>query len=131
MRRREPDGHSTRIFTSLSKEYEDPGSILEFTYVPSPTQQYDTRLITEDTKDRSIDVYPNPASAYVIVYNYVGADNRMIDIVDLSGRIVNRKRSSARATRIETSSLPNGIYILKVADSKGKSLRTEKIIIQH
>jgi PQQ-dependent dehydrogenase (s-GDH family) len=109
----------------------NPGSILEFTYVPSPTQQYDTRLITEDIKDRSIDVYPNPASAYVIVYNYAAADNRMIDIVDLSGRIVNRKRSSARATRIETSSLPNGIYILKVADSKGKSLRTEKIIIQH
>ena len=109
----------------------NPGSILEFTYVPSSTQQYDTRLITEDTKDRSIDVYPNPASNYVIVYNYADADNRMIDIVDLNGRIVNRKRSSARATRIETSSLPNGIYILKVADSKGKSLRTEKIIIQH
>jgi len=116
---------------SVTTTPNNPGSILEFTYVPSPTQQYDTRLITEDTKDRSIDVYPNPASTYVIVYNYTSADNRMIDIVDLNGRIVNRKRSSARATRIETSSLPNGIYILKVADSNGKSLRTEKIIIQH
>ena len=55
----------------------------------------------------------------------------MIELIDLSGKIVARKSSNALATRMETGSLANGLYVLKVYDSKGKSLHTEKIIIQH
>ena len=109
----------------------NPGSILEFTFVESPGARYTQELITENVIDRTIDVYPNPASTYIMIYNYVSADSRMIELIDLSGKIVARKSSNALATRMETGSLANGLYVLKVYDSKGKSLHTEKIIIQH
>jgi PQQ-dependent dehydrogenase (s-GDH family) len=107
----------------------NPGSILEFTYVPLPGAKYDSRLITENIQDGSIDVYPNPASSYVIVYNYRDADSRFIELYDLNGRMVRKTRSAAASTRINTASLPNGVYVLKVVDSKGAVIRTEKIIL--
>jgi PQQ-dependent dehydrogenase (s-GDH family) len=107
----------------------NPGSILEFTYVPLPVTKYDTRLITENTSNRSIDVYPNPASDYIIVYNYQESDSRRIELYDLNGKMVRSMRSAGTTTRIETNSLSGGLYILKVADAAGKSIRTEKIVL--
>ncbi len=108
----------------------NPGSILEFTYVIPPAAKY-SNLITENVTDRSIDVYPNPASTYIIVYNYTTTDSRMIELIDLNGRVVSRKKSTALTTRMETGDLSNGFYILKVTDNKSRTIRTEKIIIQH
>ncbi|HMK03083.1 MAG TPA: PQQ-dependent sugar dehydrogenase, partial [Ferruginibacter sp.] len=111
----------------------NPGSILEFTYVPAsaPEAQVYTTVIKEEVADKSTDVYPNPANAFIIVYNYSIAANRIIELADMNGRIVSRKTSATIATRIETALLPNGFYVLKVTDDKGRSIRTEKIIIQH
>jgi hypothetical protein len=66
-----------------------------------------------------------------MVYNYVNADNRVIELIDLNGRVISSKRSNALATRMETGAMPNGLYILKITDNKDKTVRTEKIIIQH
>ncbi len=111
----------------------NPGSILEFTYVepPAPFADLYTKPVTEETTDKTIDVYPNPANSYFIVYNYQDASNRLIELLDVSGRTVSIKRSAAVATRIETGLLPNGFYMLRVTDEKGKTIRTEKIIIRH
>jgi len=119
-----PTGGSTTVPAN-------PGSILEFTFVESPGARYTQELIPENVIDRTTDVYPNPASTYIMIYNYASAESRMIELIDLSGKIVARKSSNALATRMETGSLANGLYVLKVYDSKSKSLHTEKIIIQH
>jgi DNA-binding beta-propeller fold protein YncE len=110
----------------------NPGSILEFTFVqpPAAAPLY-SKQVQEELKDKSIDVYPNPANSFFIIYNYKDVDTRMIELVDLSGRIVARKRSGAMATRIETSQLPDGFYILRITDDRGKIIRTEKMIIHH
>ncbi len=109
----------------------NPGSILEFTYVPPPVAPTFSKQFKEALKDRSIDVYPNPATDYFIVYNYKEAGSRTIELADMNGRIVVRKNSTSMTTRIETSLLPNGLYILNVKDINGIAIRTEKIIIQH
>ena len=85
--------------------------------------------IPEDTRDRSIDVYPNPARTYFIVYNYQDANGRIIELFDISGKRVKYTRVTNLATRIETADLSGGLYILKVNDGHGKVLRTEKMII--
>jgi glucose/arabinose dehydrogenase len=109
----------------------NPGSILEFTYQPIPPPvKRSSQIITENVKDRSIDVYPNPASSYIIVYNYKDVAGRIIELYDLNGRAVSKTRVTNMTTRIETSKLLNGIYVLKVSDASGKAIRTEKIIIQ-
>ncbi|MBK8787520.1 MAG: PQQ-dependent sugar dehydrogenase [Chitinophagaceae bacterium] len=110
----------------------NPGSILEFTYVPElPVAPLFSKQVTEEVKDRSIDVYPNPASSYFIVYNYKETGSRIIELTDMNGRIVIRKTVTGTASRIETALLPNGLYILNVKDLNGLSRRTEKIIIKH
>ncbi|MES1219802.1 MAG: PQQ-dependent sugar dehydrogenase, partial [Bacteroidota bacterium] len=108
----------------------NPGSILEFTYSPP----FITRAVTDtketnDLHDLSIDVYPNPASNYFIIYNYKDAAGRSIALYDLNGRRLRHTIVSNLATRIETRNLSNGIYILKIYDKAGKAIRTEKIFI--
>jgi PQQ-dependent dehydrogenase (s-GDH family) len=109
----------------------NPGSILEFTYVPPTSGFYTKKVIPAEVDDKSIDVYPNPASSYFIVYNYAGVENRKIELLDLNGRIVSRKNSSSLTTRIETGALSSGFYILNITDSKGNTIRKQKMVIQH
>ncbi len=109
----------------------NPGSILEFTYQPAPSNRYVRTLVAEEKTDRTVDVYPNPASTYVVVYNDKEEKQRTIFLYDINGRLVNQQRSYQTATRIETGSLRNGVYVLKVVDANSKVVRTEKIIIQH
>jgi glucose/arabinose dehydrogenase len=110
----------------------NPGSILEFTYVPSFgfTEQQPVTSFKEERNDRTADVYPNPADAYFIVYNYTNATGRTIELTDMNGRTINRQRVAGTATRIVTSGLAPGVYILKIADA-GKTIRIEKIMIRH
>jgi hypothetical protein len=76
-----------------------------------------------------VDVYPNPANQFVVVYNYAN-ERRTISLFDLNGRLV-IQQATQQTTRINTGSLALGLYILKVNDAKNKTIRTEKIIIRH
>ncbi len=112
----------------------NPGSILEFTFQPSPPMQElitADRSIKEFLNDRSIDVYPNPASTFIMVYNYNNAPGRIVELYDMNGRIVNRTQMTSTTTRIETSRLLNGVYVLKITGEKGQIIRTEKMIVFH
>ncbi|HJS53571.1 MAG TPA: PQQ-dependent sugar dehydrogenase [Chitinophagaceae bacterium] len=109
------------------------GSILEFTFQSSGSAKAMDQLLTEskvvdDIKDKTIDVYPNPARNYIIVYNYK-ADNRQILLYDISGQLMKKGQNSGLATRIDISDLTNGIYVLKVMSTEGKNIRTEKIVV--
>ena len=111
----------------------NPGSILEFTYVPGGAVRKPTNnelRIEENTRDKTIDVYPNPATHFIVVYNYTAEAGRIIELADMGGRIVKRQLVNNLATRVEVADLPNGLYILKVTGTNGKLLRTEKIVIQ-
>ncbi|MEI9912524.1 MAG: PQQ-dependent sugar dehydrogenase [Bacteroidota bacterium] len=113
----------------------NPGSILEFTYVPSGGARMMNQLIAEskiadDKKDKSIDIYPNPASTFFVVYNYGSEQGRSAELFDMNGRIVKKQAIINLATRMDVSNMTNGLYVLKITDAKGKIIRTEKIIIQ-
>jgi hypothetical protein len=79
-------------------------------------------------KDKSIDVYPNPASSYFIIYNYA-VEHRLIQLFDINGRLVRTIQTKELSTKVDISDLLNGIYVLMVKGANGKNIRTEKIII--
>ncbi len=108
----------------------NPGSILEFTYSPPGGRSVYTRAVPENTTDKTLDVYPNPASQYIIVYNYSAETTRMAILFDMNGRVVRRQQLQQQSARIDVQNLNAGLYILRVTDAKGKTIRTEKIIIQ-
>ena len=111
----------------------NPGSILEFTYQPSGPARAMSQLLTEskvadDLKDKSIDVYPNPARTYFIIYNYV-IESRQVQLFDINGRLIRSLQTKELATRVDINDLSNGIYVLMVKGANGKNIRTEKIVI--
>ena len=114
----------------------NPGSILEFTYIAPPQARYvqqvllENKIANEDPLAKSIDVYPNPATNYFVVYNYSPVPGRIMELFDLNGKLIRKMAINNTATRVETATLSNGLYVLKVKDSKGKSIKTEKIIVQ-
>lgn len=112
----------------------NPGSILEFTYVPSGknliTKGQEMQLPMNEVKDKTTEIYPNPADQFVVVYNYVN-EPRTALLFDLNGRMLQRITLNKQATRINTGNLKPGLYILKVTDPNNKMIRTEKIIINH
>ena len=116
------------------------GSILEFTYQPPVSGRSAAPLITEATieatieeekTNKSVDVYPNPASSFFVVYNYNKDAAFNIDLIDMSGRTVKRSSTKGVATRVDVSGLSGGLYILKLTDANGKIIRTEKIVVKN
>lgn len=112
----------------------NPGSILEFTFTSGPATRYITqqeqRLPENTPENKTLDIYPNPADQFIVVYNY-STGNRMASLFDLNGRLVKQQLLTQSAARINTSNLPPGMYVLKVTDTKNKPVRTEKILIAH
>lgn len=113
----------------------NPGSILEFTYVPGAvgrkyiTDVKENRLPSNNTNNRTLDVYPNPANQFVVLYNYSSDNTRTAALYDLNGRMMKQQLLSQSASRINVGNLPPGLYILKVTDATKTIIRTEKIII--
>ncbi|MDR1723196.1 MAG: CotH kinase family protein [Tannerella sp.] len=67
-------------------------------------------------------IYPNPVTDEIIVENYSQTiDN--VCIYDLSGRTVIRFDKSGSPLKIDVSTLPAGIYILKIADVSYKIVK--------
>lgn len=113
----------------------NPGSIIEFTYQPPVGGRMNQHIITrteipEEKKDRSVEVYPNPATGYFVIYNYNAEAGRTAELIDLNGRVVKRIITNGTATRVDTKGLLNGLYILRETDISGKWKSVEKLIVQ-
>ena len=111
----------------------NPGSILEFTYQPAAPARAMSQLLTEskvadDLKNKSIDIYPNPAHTYFIIYNYA-VENRMVQLFDINGKLVKNIQTKELSTKVNINDLSNGLYVLRIKEANGKNIRTEKIII--
>lgn len=112
----------------------NPGCILEFTFNGGAFRQFvqttpvDNR-VKEEKKDKTIDIYPNPATNFIVVYNYSSEAGRLIELFDVKGRRVKQQAANGLATRMETSELPAGMYVLRITAASGTVLRTEKLII--
>jgi len=108
----------------------NPGSILEFTYQVLPGAKAINDWLTENKvqNDGSIDIYPNPATNYFIVYNYK-LTNSQISLYDITGKLIKNVQSKESITRIDVSNLSSGVYVLTIKNGDNKKIRTEKIII--
>lgn len=82
----------------------------------------------------SVNCYPNPSNNQLTVKTRVESDGEIeIALIDLLGNVVNNSIESVNAgthtVQIETASLPQSIYYLKVSVN-GKSLVT-KVVVSH
>ena len=84
-----------------------------------------------DLKDwqtsKSLLVFPNPASDYVVVQHASESGQALIKLSDLNGKVIYEKLTSDKAHVISTKMLPNGSYLLTVT-SDGQTAQRKLII---
>jgi len=75
-------------------------------------------------------VAPNPAHDYVVVSVKNANEEMVVDLLDISGRVLRTQRLAAGEStlRLERGSLPNGIYMLRMTSYGQK--QTRKVIFR-
>ena len=84
-----------------------------------------------------ISVYPNPVTnnQFTIQFNSLDAGNYSIQLTDVTGRqIIKQDLVVNSESQLQVMKLPataaKGIYVVKVADAKGKTVADSKIVVQ-
>jgi Ig-like domain CHU_C associated/Secretion system C-terminal sorting domain len=78
-------------------------------------------------KDNSILIYPNPTSDLInIIKPYNG--NAMVEIRDLTGKVIYSAQSAKELTQLDIRYLSNGIYFVKITTSEKSSIT--KLIVK-
>jgi PQQ-dependent dehydrogenase (s-GDH family) len=113
----------------------NPGSILEFTYQSPAGARAVNQLVMktmglEEMKTGELEVYPNPASVFTVIYNYKSIQGLQAELVDLNGKVLRKQLLTNVATKLSVSGLASGMYLVKIVDAKGKVVRVEKIVVQ-
>lgn len=81
----------------------------------------------EETTNNSFEVYPNPASDVVNI-KFNDATNAAISVLNLAGKEVMTSTVNGTQTSFSTSSLTNGVYLIKV--SNGTDVQITKVIVR-
>ena len=88
-----------------------------------------TVSIKEPVKQASeISVFPNPAQDQITVRQYYRPTILHFLVLDQSGRIVKESTSTYTDTQINISELKSGLYFLRITDSRGNFISTEKVL---
>ncbi|MBK7683347.1 MAG: T9SS type A sorting domain-containing protein [Bacteroidetes bacterium] len=76
-------------------------------------------------ENTAFDLYPNPTSDYVFISSKVENDFLRVEMVSIDGKLV---KSETFTSKINTSELPVGMYIVKVLMKNGRSSQRKLII---
>jgi hypothetical protein len=92
---------------------------------------YDATGVAEIPADENgISVYPNPANEQVtiVVQNQNEAVN--VNLMDMSGRVVQTAAGIYSGTSIDTTNLSAGVYFVQVMNLNGAMIGTKRLVIQ-
>ncbi|MBA2613052.1 MAG: T9SS type A sorting domain-containing protein [Bacteroidetes bacterium] len=79
--------------------------------------------LSKNTLQSHISVYPNPTNDVItIMFNMQGAD-RIIEISDMTGRVIDKVECKEQSKIISLKSLPNGIYFIKCGNDIQKIIK--------
>jgi hypothetical protein len=76
----------------------------------------------------NISVYPNPSSSVV---NFTGLQSGRVMVFDVTGKLVAAQSLIEGRTTVDVSQFNNGLYIYKINDSSGQTVKTGKITVTH
>ncbi len=84
---------------------------------------------SQPTQNQTAAIYPNPATNEVTVsFELTGTENGLIEIFDLTGKLILSKQSSSNQTNIDVSSFVQGVYMIRIAVN-GEARYTERLVI--
>ena len=89
------------------------------------------KLLDSDVEDlmenKDIQIYPNPVKDYCYVEIGLDFENAEIYLYDMTGKVIQQLNTKNKVTKINTSRLPQGIYIIKanIPTQQNKKLTTK------
>ena len=91
-----------------------------------------TGINTVLLQDNDVAIFPNPAANYIDVTYNASSDVKTIALYNLIGKVVSvYKVTDKNSARCEfNADMPSGIYVVRIADSKGNVIATRKITHQ-
>jgi hypothetical protein len=96
--------------------------------------QIHSALLSSDDRNRSnapaIEIYPNPAKAYVQFQLESISGSNQVRILDITGKVWMQQRTNSGLQRLNIESLPNGFYILE-AMPEGTSLKSQTRFVKN
>jgi hypothetical protein len=93
------------------------------------TQCY-TLKITLGTASRSMSLYPNPANQILNISLVSTEMEKIIEVFDLNGKLVMTEKVMQNNAELDISTLPGGLYLIKVTTKDGTLLSKDKFVKQ-
>lgn len=72
---------------------------------------------------------PNPSSGFLLLESQTHQDLGVVKLVNLQGSVVKQWDLAQPSARLETLSIPNGLYF--IVSKEGSVLHQQKVLIQH
>ncbi|MFC4686161.1 T9SS type A sorting domain-containing protein [Epilithonimonas pallida] len=87
------------------------------------------KQIEDLMENRDIQIYPNPVKDYCYVEIGLDFESADVYVYDMTGKVIQTFNTKNRVTKIDTSKLPQGVYIIKasIPTQQNKKL-TAKIV---
>lgn len=86
-------------------------------------------IFPNKTREINLMAYPNPMTDHIIVAIKDYEDEELIcQLFDMNGRILQTNKIENSKTKIRPLNLPSAVYLLKVTNRGGETVKTFKII---
>ena len=72
----------------------------------------------------SVNLYPNPAKEYVEIRTSENVNVTLMEVYDVYGKLISTVNAIDNPTRINVSSLANGMYFVRVTTEEGSVTKT-------
>jgi hypothetical protein len=88
------------------------------------------------TSEKSINVYPSPASAFISIEGAAFGLGTSVELFDKAGRLMLQEsiddsgKAKVHKAKVHTADLQNGVYYLHIV-SEGRRLHSQKVVIIH
>ncbi len=92
---------------------------------------HDAFIISENTKQKVISIYPVPASDVLTInFNKISQIHAAVKIYSMDGKEVINTNISETLSTINTSDLSNGMYLVYI-ENNGMKVYQQKLMIAH
>jgi hypothetical protein len=86
--------------------------------------------LKEESNDINVIAYPNPANSTFIVATE-SSDAKNLEIIDLTGKVIERASFSDGKVKLDVSKYYTGIYLYSVTDKNNQRIKTNKFTVTH
>jgi hypothetical protein len=86
--------------------------------------------LKEENSEINVIAYPNPANSSFIVASESN-DAKNLEIIDLTGKVIEKTAFNDGKARVDVSKYYNGIYLYSVTDKNNQRMKTNKFTVTH